>query len=286
MKIHADCRPCLLRQMRATAEAAGAPSRLVKDVQRQAETALAEIWDGEASPPAISAPLYRQTAELCGEPDPYLAMKVAYTREALKLLPGVSLMVKSAEDPLEAAVRVAIAGNLIDFGTGSDPGRICLESTVEEFLVRPFFISDLEELRESAAAAHRILVVGDNAGENVFDRPLLDILAGCDLTYAARGAPVINDATVDDARLAGIHLHARLVSTGSDIPGVVPEECSREFRSILDSADVVVAKGQGNFETLTELAPQGRIFMLFAVKCPVAARQVDGEVGDMVVMRW
>jgi uncharacterized protein with ATP-grasp and redox domains len=211
---------------------------------------------------------------------------VSYTREALKLLPHARGLVAKAEDSLEAAVRVSIAGNLIDFGTGSELKPLDLEKVLADFMTRPFFHSDVSGLQSALAGAEAVLVVGDNAGENVFDRPLLEQLEELNVTYAARGGPVINDATVADARLAGIHLHARLVSTGADIPGVVPESCSPGFMELFETADLIIAKGQGNFETLTELPKSGKIFMLFSVKCEVAARQVGGALGDMVVMKW
>ena len=89
-----------------------------------------------------------------------------------------------------------------------------------------------------------------------------------------------------DATLAGVHLHAKLVSTGARTPGTILEQCSQQFTELFESADLVIAKGQANFETLTELPRHGRIFMLFTVKCPVAAEYLDGAMGDMVVMRW
>ena len=140
------------------------------------------------------------------------------------------------------------------------------------------------------ASADKILFIGDNAGETVFDRPLLELLGqdaiDRELYYAAKDGAIINDATVKDATLAGVHLHAKLISTGARTPGTILDHCSDSFNDIFRSADLVVAKGQGNFETLTELPRQGRIYMLFTVKCPVAAEYLDGAMGDMVVMKW
>jgi len=277
--------------MEATARAAGAGEKGVRDVSDRVISELDLVWDDDLSPPAVSAPLYHLTGRLCGTDDPYRAEKVSYTLQALELLPTVRDLVQSSPDPFEAAVRTAIAGNLIDFGTGihqsgAEAGPIDLEDTLEKFLAKTLFKNDVPALKELAGQADTVLVIGDNAGETVFDRPLLEILRPAEVIYAARETPIINDATVEDARLAGVHQEARLVSSGSRMPGVILEDCSEDFREIFEKADLIISKGQGNFETLTELDPDGRIFMLFSVKCPVAAQHLGASVGDMVVMRW
>lgn len=286
MKIHPDCYPCLIRQMEAAARAAGADGDMIHSVREATKESLRELWDDEASPPAVSAPLYRMTGEMCGSRDPYRAQKVRYTLEALELLPELFRIVESAEDPFEAAVRISIAGNVIDFGTGGDGEIGDLSQTLGAFLTRPFFRSDIPDLSRRVPEAKWILYLGDNAGETVFDRPLLSLLPSGKTVYAAKAGPIINDATVEDARLAGIHLHAELVDTGSRIPGTISDLCSPRFRKRMEEADLIIAKGQGNFETLTEEPSDGRIFMLFTVKCSVAASSLGARMGDMVAMRW
>jgi len=286
MKIHPDCRPCLLKQMETTARAAGADEETLRRVVDSTGLELDRVWDDDLSPPAVSTPLYHLAGRLCGVEDPFLAMKVRYTREALKLLPELEKLVKNSRDPFDTAVRISIAGNIIDFGTGEHGGDFDMEETLARFLGKPYFQDDVEEMRAMVSEARTILYIGDNAGETVFDRPLLGLLGPDRVVYAAKGMAIINDATVQDAALAGIHLHARLVSTGAGTPGTILEECSPSFRDHFQIADLVIAKGQGNFETLTELTPDGRIFMLFTVKCPVAAQYLDASMGDMVVMKW
>ncbi len=286
MKIHPDCIPCLKKQMESAARACGAGEETLRLVDTAIATELDRLYDETSSPPAVSAPLYALTGRMCGVDDPYLAMKVRYTREALKLLPEARARVDGATDPFHAAVRTAIAGNVIDFGTGIHGEGFDLVHTLDAFLEKPLFIDHVEALREKAHGAGTILYIGDNAGETVFDRPLLDQFDSTRVVYAAKDGAVINDATVKDAVLAGVHLHARVVSTGSRAPGTILEDCSAPFRELFESADLVIAKGQGNYETITELPPTGRIFMLFLVKCPVAARHLGASLGDMVVMKW
>ena len=286
MKIHPDCRPCLVKQMINTARAAGASEETVQNVTSSVLSELDRLWNDSLSPPAISAPLYHLTGHICGEEDPFRPMKVKYTQEALRLLPDIERRISEASDPFEAAVRISIAGNIIDFGTGIHAEGIALAQTLEEFLVKPFFEDSVAQLKNSVSDADTILYIGDNAGETVFDRPLLGQLDGSTVFYAAKGGAIINDATVKDAQMAGVHHQSRVISTGSRAPGTILEQCSEEFTELFDEADLIIAKGQGNFETLTELPADGRVFMLFTVKCPVAADHLGAAMGDLVAKQW
>jgi uncharacterized protein with ATP-grasp and redox domains len=275
-----------MRQMKSAAQEAGADDKLIQEITRAAEDKLNEVWHEDLSPPEVSAPLYQMTGMMCGTDDPYLDRKIHYTGEALKLLPTLESLVRNAADPFDAAVRISIAGNVIDFGTGENKDLPDLSGILDQFLEKEMLCDDTRSLRELVSSAETVLFIGDNAGETVFDRPLLSILQADRLVYVTRGGPIINDVTLQDAVHAGIGLDTELMSSGSAIPGIVLQECSRDFQDLFNLADVVIAKGQGNFETLTELPRQGRTFMFFIVKCIVAARQVEGEIGDMVVMRW
>ena len=286
MKIHPDCRPCLIRQIELTAHAACDDPELIRKVCVEAADILEKVWDDELTPPEVSVGLYGHVARICGNDDPYLPQKIHFTDKALKLFPSVKEKVIASSDPFEAAVRMAIAGNVIDFGTGKSRVEIDLEEVLLDYMTRPFFIDNLQELSEKSALAREVLYIGDNAGETVFDRLLMEMLDQSRLYYAVKGGAIINDATKEDARRAGIHEHAQIIDTGQRMPGTVPAICSSEFREIWDRADLVISKGQGNFETLTELPKEGRIFMLFIVKCHVVAQYLGASEGDMVVMKW
>ena len=123
--------------------------------------------------------------------------------------------------------------------------------------------------------------LADNAGEIVFDRLLIEQLPIDRVTVAVRGYPVINDATLDDAETAGLTDIVDVISNGSDAPGTLLDDCSEAFRSRFEEADLIIAKGQGNYETLAQ-SPRP-IFFLLRVKCPVVARDLDYPVGSMVV---
>lgn len=216
---------------------------------------------------------------LLGDPDPYRLHKETSTREALSLVPRLQTVLREAADPLEAAVRLSIAGNVVDAGAG---GRVDLWESVQRALSLPLAEPDMEALRGALENAGQVLYLADNAGETVFDRLLIETL-GATVVYAVKGGPVLNDATEEDARAAGVDRAARLLSTGSDSPGTILQRCSDEFRRTYEEAQLVIAKGQANYETLSDEGP--RVFFLLQAKCPVIARDLGVDVGSMVARR-
>jgi uncharacterized protein with ATP-grasp and redox domains len=149
-------------------------------------------------------------------------------------------------------------------------------------LAQPFAIDDGMAFREALARADRALYLADNAGETVFDRALIEWL-DVPVTYVVKGGPTLNDATVEDALAAGLDRVAEVVSNGTDAPGTILARCSEEFRRLYDEAELVIAKGQGNYETLSEEGP--KVFFLLQAKCPVMARDAGVPVGSIVLKR-
>jgi len=177
-------------------------------------------------------------------------------------------------------VRLAIAGNIIDLGAKSGLTEDEARQTAATALEQPL-IGALAELREAVSRARRILYLCDNAGEIVFDRVLIGQLPRGAVTVAVRGHAVINDATREDAEAAGLSELAEVIDNGSAMPGTVLADCSPEFRRRFAEADLVIAKGQGNCESLhAERAP---LFCLFRVKCAIVATHCGHPVGSHVV---
>jgi uncharacterized protein with ATP-grasp and redox domains len=215
--------------------------------------------------------------------DPYQSVKETYNRIALEKLPALRSMTAAAAaaDRLEAGVRAVIAGNVIDFGIYDE---IDLDRAIEESFRLPLSEAAFRSFTLAVQKARRILYLCDNAGEIVFDRVLLDILQdmGKDVTAAVKGSPVINDATGDDARVAGLHECAKVIDNGNDGIGTLLEACSEGFLAEYRAADLVISKGQANYETLVRERDE-RIFFLFKVKCPVVASFLKRETGDIVI---
>ena len=130
----------------------------------------------------------------------------------------------------------------------------------------------------------RILILAaDNAGEVILDRLLVEELPADRVTLVVRGSPVINDATMEDAEVAGLTSLVKVMDNGSDVPGTIAVACSQAFQDRLRRADLVIAKGQGNYETLSE--QPGDVFFLLKIKCPVIARDIGLDLGRNVVLR-
>jgi uncharacterized protein with ATP-grasp and redox domains len=251
--------------------------------ERIVRTALIEAAhvDFRAPPVVAGRRVQRLVRRLAGDHDPYRKLKRQSTALALRLAAELRRLVLESPVPLGAALSVAIAANTLDFGVYEDID----ESAVRDSLTRAAAESldgAVDFVRE-AAAARRILYIADNAGEIVFDGLVIELLEPGKVTLAVRGAPIVNDATLRDASAARLTDTVLVIDSGSDVAGVLLDECSDEFRSHYESADLIIAKGQGNYETLDQ--QDARIWFALKIKCPVVARAVGGVVGQRVLFR-
>ena len=276
MRAYLDCYPCFVRQALEAARMAGADQERQRVVLNRVLGALRKI-DIASTPPEIGDLIHRIVREETGADDPYRAGKAESTRQALALYPYLKGLVEDSVDHLDMAVRLAIAGNIIDLGLGTDYD---LSESVERVVSQHFAIDDNLALREALGRAKWVLYLGDNAGETVFDRVLIETL-DVPVTYVVKGGAILNDATLDDALAAGLGQVARLVPNGSDAPGTILERSSDGFRQLYEEAELIIAKGQANYETLS--GEGDRIFFLLQTKCPVIAADVGVPVGSIVL---
>lgn len=281
MQTAAECIPCFVRQ---AAEAV----MLCDDTQVPREIILRRIlheladteWSG--SPPEVSQLLHRIIREETANPDPYRPLKDRMNQLALAAMPVCRELIAKAENPQEAVVRIAVAGNLLDAGAKVQIQPEDLPGLLARLWDQPL-AGDPAELFRAAALAQRILYLADNAGEIVFDRLLIEALPFDKLTVAVRGSPVLNDALHEDALLAGLPDLVPVITNGSDAPGTVLADCSEAFLEHFHHADLIIAKGQGNYETLSQAAAP--VFFLFTVKCPLVAAHIGLPVGTLVAKR-
>jgi hypothetical protein len=243
-------------------------------------SSLAETtWN--ASPAAVAQRIHRMIRAAAGDADPYRAMKERMNRTALDLYPSLRDEARMDEHPRTAVVCMAIAGNLMDAGAkgGVVEADMC---TAVCRACREWLTGPADALFNAAARARQILYLADNAGEIVFDRALIEALPRDKMIVGVRGAPVLNDATLDDAGVAGLPDIVRVVSNGSDAPGTIIEDCSEKFRAIFETSDLVIAKGQGNYESLAGTTDK-HVFFLLRVKCGHVAAHLGTTVGSMVI---
>lgn len=276
-----ECIPCFVRQAFEAVEMS-----VGKDVRREPliRRLLHEIADADWSvmPVTVAQRMQRTIRETTGIRDPYRSLKDVMNRTALDLLPMLEAELKKQPDPQEALVRLAVAGNLLDAGSKNRLEPHELEDHLKRIWELPLAGSPAD-LFAAAERAKRILYLTDNAGEIVFDRLLIEAMPPGKTTVAVRGFPIINDATLDDAKLAGITRLVPVITNGSDAPGTLLEECSDAFREHFEQADLIISKGQGNYETLSETS--GNIYFLLTVKCPVIGDDIGVPVGTMVCNR-
>ena len=279
MKTYIECIGCLVKQSVEIAKA-----HIPEDKQDEfIRTILKSISEMDYSnpPPIMATEMYLLVRELTGVTDPYAEIKKYYNEKALNLYPEFARLVNSSDDPFDTALRIAVAGNIIDFGMGTKDS-IQIRETVDRALSANFAVNHIGELKERLAQASLVLYLADNAGEIVFDRLFIEQLGPERVVCAVRHSPIINDATLADAEQAGLCDICKVISSGSGAPGTPLVMCSDEFRDLFAAASVVIAKGQGNFETLSKADRD--IFFLFMAKCPVVAREADVPVGSFIVM--
>jgi uncharacterized protein with ATP-grasp and redox domains len=281
VKTALDCIPCLVRQaidaVRRLTPNTDVHRRVIREVLQWAGTI-----DLQQSPPALAQQMHRHLREATDSADPYGPLKALHNQLAWTLLPELEAAVAEASDPLAMAARLAIAGNVIDMGARTDISDCDVREAFQYALSEPFW-GDLDDFRQVLAEARSILYLADNAGEIVFDRLLLAQLSGRHLCVAVRGAPVLNDATLQDARAARLDEMATLIDNGSDAPGTLLDDCSPAFREQYRRADLIIAKGQGNFESLNDM--DKNVFFLFKIKCAMVADHVGKPEGTHMLMR-
>jgi len=276
MKTYLDCIPCFFKQALFAARVAIDDEARIKEVLDKVGMLVSEI-PLNSSPPETGREVYRTVREVTGVNDPFRDLKAKSIHKALALYPSLKDHLGQANDPLETAVRLAIAGNVIDFGANPD---FQLEDDVQGVFEKEPAINHYPRFKKQLARARDIVYLGDNAGETVFDRLLIETM-GQPVTFVVRERPIINDATEEDALASGLGEVATIVSSGCDAPGTVLGRCSAAFLAHLDKADLIISKGQGNYETLSE--EERPIFFLLKVKCPVIARDIGVNVGDIVI---
>jgi len=280
--------PCFLRQAVNAARAAGANEAQTDVILRDAMLHLEES-DWSLSPPQLAVEIYRNVRRTTGVDDPYAADKARANELVVGLLDDLRARVEGADDPFSAAVRLAMAGNVIDLVAFDAIDRDLVLEGVERALSEPPAVDRIDELRAALQDGDGdVLLITDNAGEIGFDRVLVEqmIALGVDaerISVMVRGGPAINDALFADAALFGIDDLVHVTDTGVDAPGLLLDIAGPVAVETYRAAETVIAKGQGNFESLPLDDP--RVFFLLRLKCDPVCRFIDLPQGSQVVMR-
>ncbi len=286
MKTRPGCIPCFFKQALEAARLAGADEAVQKKVLDELARSLGD-FSLDYCPPRMGKIIYGLVREITGRADPFKEIKDKSNRLALALYPSLKKKVENSGDRLLTAVELAIAGNIIDYGVKNS---LEVEREVGKFLNQDFNVNyknnksrfDYQDFKHALDRVDNILYLADNAGEVVFDRVLIEEMHK-EVIYAVKDKPIINDALAEDAHTCGIQKIARIISSGSDAPGTILDICSEEFIKIYNRAELIISKGQGNFEALNK--EDKPIFFLFKVKCSVLAEEINCGLGSIVLWK-
>jgi uncharacterized protein with ATP-grasp and redox domains len=283
MKVYNECIPCFARQGLEAAKAyAPDDPELQQEVLRTVQRIAAE-GDYEKSPPEVAVEYFRAIKKLTGVEDPYAEAKRASNGEVMALLPKLREEIEASPNPLETAVRMAIAGNIIDFGTPHGQKDNSLLDVIEHAVESDICMDAFAPYEQRVDEADQILYLGDNCGEVVLERMLIEQLPREKVVFVMRGGPILNDITAAEVAQVGIEDICRVIDNGNDAPGTILHESPKAFCELFEKADLVISKGQGNFETLQNCGRE--VFFLMKVKCEVVAQETGLPLGSIFFAR-
>jgi uncharacterized protein with ATP-grasp and redox domains len=276
MKAYPECAACFIRQAIEAGKMITCDKNVLSQIIAEAQK-LVDDMDMTQTPPLTGMRLYRMIRNITGVNDPYYEYKRNTNRQLMDMIDRLRLEIQQAADPFMAAVLGAASGNMIDCGIN---GQVTDEQIRLAFhdIHEAELAGEIETFRREVERAENILYLADNSGEIVLDRLLIELLPMGKITLAVRGKPIINDVLMEDAVEVGLTDMVRVIDNGSDAPGTILSECSENFRQAFAAADLIISKGQGNFEALSDMTGKNIIFLLKA-KCDVISRHIGLPLG-------
>ncbi len=285
MKVHYECAACFLRQTREALDLATDDESLKMDITEKVLKLVSETYRKGAVSNFIGTEVHRTIKNETGNNDPYSKEREISNDIAIDFLPQVEKIL-GEKNNLENYVKVAIAGNVIDFGA------LGLEMDMEALIINTMkkdpTIDNTKELENDLKISKKVLYLADNIGEIVFDKILIEKIVeyDVDVTVALKEKPILNDACMDDALKIGLNDVAKLTSTGTDSIGIIEGDVSPEFMNLFNKSDMVIAKGLGNYEGLGEMNLKDKpVYCLLNAKCKPVARDIGVNLGDNIVLK-
>lgn len=284
MNITNECVRCIVGQIDKATKLLNIEKNLSKEIIEEVEK-RSQNFDFNEVPPFVAKDVYEYLAEEIGTEDPLENLKQESIKKALTYVPLVEEKIQNSKDKLFTAIKTAVAGNVIDFATTKE---FCLDEEINSIFQTDFAINDYKTFKKELEKTNCLIILADNAGENVFDKVLIktlkDLYPNVKIYYATRGKAIINDISVKEAIQIGIDEYCEVISTGVDTPGLHKKRASKEFLELFDKTPLVLSKGMGNFECLEEHKDK-KIFFLFKVKCDVVANKISRTVGEIILKR-
>jgi len=287
MKFNYECLNCNINQVLKTTSLLEINENVKEVIVRKVLLYLGQVDYNKSNPEILKGTYKIITTELQVS-DPYYSLKILYNRAALDLASRVKEIIEESNNSLNTALKMAIVGNLIDFASGHFVDENILQEAIELVDKKSLKIDHSQELFLDLNKKKTLLYLGDNCGEIVFDKIFISYLKKVnpqlEVTYAVRGQAIINDVTLNDSRMVKMEEVAKVISNGDGASGTVLKDTSLEFQSHFAKADVIIAKGQGNFESLSESLNDNIYFLLMA-KCDLVAKVLNIEKGSIVCIK-
>lgn len=284
MNITNECVKCIIGQIEKATKLLNLNENLSKEIMEEVNKRALNFSFND-TPPFVAKEVYELLAEKTSLKDPLETLKQESIKKATSYIPLVEKKIEKSDDKLFTAIKTAVAGNVIDFATTKE---FSLDEEINTIFETNFAINDYKEFKEELEKTDKLIILADNAGENVFDKVLIktikQLYPKLEIIYATRGKAIINDITTKEAIEVGIDKYCKVVSSGVDTPGLEKKQASKEFLQCFEEASLILSKGMGNFECL-ENYKDNRIFFLFKVKCDVVANQVSQNLGEIVLKR-
>ena len=276
MEILLDCVPCMLNQALKGARLATSDVASQEAIVQEAIRVLGDYKAYETSPELARA-IHQIIKCKTGLTDPYEQVKANDLEAAKGVYGSLKDFLKEVDTPIYWALKIAATGNNIDAAIYE---HVDINACIKTELRKEFSINDVEIFQKQLVKAKKILIIGDNTGETIFDKVLMESMPHIDFIYAVRDEAIINDVTMKDALMSGLDQVATLISSGCNAPGLILKECTPEFLEVYHEADIVISKGQGNYEALSE---EKNLFFLLKAKCPMIARRLNVHLHDYVL---
>jgi hypothetical protein len=287
MKLFLECVPCVINEIVRTTK------RLITDESKQYETIqksvemVSKLIREDSSAPVLTGEFYEMIRNILNVDDVYLAEKDFYNKEMMALEDGFKRIIRESENPLYIALMLSGAANIIDFGVPHSLDKQLVVEKILSVLNKGQFPKDLSILAEELKRCNTLVYIGDNCGEAVLDKLVLEIIKemypSIKIFYAVRGVPVMNDITEKEAYDIGIDKYATIISSGTRVPGTIFKKCNKEFQDLYKSADIKLLKGVGNLETADR--KERDAYFIFMVKCSVMANKLNKGLHEVIVAK-
>ena len=296
MKIQLECIPCQIRQALAIAKKLTNNNETIQKSFKEA-LKVASNFDKYQDSFSLLYDMLEKVKKINPDDDPYENFKKQFNKICLNIEPDLKKLAyksNNIDEIFEIGLRISLSGNALDVMQGGILSEEFLEDAVKKSLTQRINLENVKLLKKNILESQKILFIGDNAGEIVFDKIFIEIIKDKifkneknndeKITYTVRGGPSLNDSTIEDAIMVGMDKIVRVITTGIDLPGAYLPKCSEEFKRFYNNADLIISKGQGNFDSLLDEKDKN-IFFLLKIKCETILNFFNGRhnINDVIV---